>query len=68
MNLEEKIAKLDQLATEIEDNEIPLEKAIAVFEESVGLASDCMKTLNDLSGKLTVLTEQVRRLTDDSEE
>lgn len=66
MKLEEKIAKLDEFASEIEKNDLPLEKALEIFEQSVKLASECMQTLNDCSGKLEVLQEQVRRLTDEN--
>ena len=62
MKLEEKIEKLDKYATEIEKSDVPLEKALDIFAESVKLAEECMQTLNDCNGKLTVLTEQVKRL------
>lgn len=65
MNLEQKIAKLEEFAAEMERNEIPLEQALELFEKSVNLASECIATLNDVSGKLQVLTEQVKRLTDE---
>ena len=53
MNLEEKIAKLDELATEIE-NGAPLEESLKLFE-----------ILNDCNGRLVVLQEKVRKLTDE---
>lgn len=65
MKLEEKIAKLDEFATAIEQKDVTLEDALDIFEQSVKLASECFETLNDCSGKLTVLSEQVKRLTDE---
>ncbi|MCH5151185.1 MAG: exodeoxyribonuclease VII small subunit [Clostridiales bacterium] len=64
MNLEEKIAKLDQLANEIEDS-TSLEKSLEIFEQSIQLANECMTTLNDCKGKLVVLQEKVRKITDE---
>ena len=64
-NLEQKISELEKLAAEIERNEIPLEQALDVFEKSISLASECLETLNDQSGKLQVLTEQAKRLTNE---
>ena len=64
MNLEEKIAKLDQLANEIEGN-VSLEKSLEIFEQSIQLANECMATLNDCKGKLVVLQEKVRKITDE---
>lgn len=65
MKLEEKIAKLDQLATQIEAKDVALEDALKIFDQSVKLASECLQTLNDCNGKLTVLSEEVKRLTDE---
>ncbi len=64
MNLEQKLDKLDKLATQIEEG-LSLEESLAIFEESVNLAEDCLKTLNDCKGKLVVLQEKVRKLTDE---
>ena len=65
MKLEEKRAKLEQYATDMELKDIPLEEALNIFQESVQLAQECIQTLNDCNGKLTVLTEQVKGLTDE---
>ncbi len=65
MNLEEKIAKLNDLADKIEDD-VSLEESLSIFEQSVQLANECMKALDDCKGKLTVLQEQVRKLTDEN--
>ena len=65
MNLEEKIAKLDELASEIEGN-VSLEKSLEIFEQSIQLANECMTTLNDCKGKLVVLQEKVRKITDEN--
>ena len=65
MNLEEKIAKLDKLADQIE-NGVSLEKALEIFEQSVHLADECMTALNDCKGKLVVLQEKVRKITDEN--
>lgn len=64
MNLEQKLNKLEDLATQIE-NGTSLEQSIEIFEQSVKLADECMQTLNDCKGKLVVLQEKVRRLTDE---
>ena len=66
MNLEEKIAKLDNLASQIEDESVTLEKSLEIFEQSVQLAGECMTALNDSKGKLVVLQEKVRKITDEN--
>lgn len=62
--MEQKLNKLEDLATQIE-NGTSLEQSIEIFEQSVKLADECMQTLNDCKGKLVVLQEKVRRLTDE---
>lgn len=66
MSLEKKLAMLDSLADKIEDKDISLEESIKIFEQSVDLATECMKILGDCSGKLTVLQEKVRGITDEN--
>lgn len=65
MTLEQKIEKLNELSDAIE-SDIPLEKALVIFEESVKLAGECIDTLNDCKGKLTILQEKVKRITDEN--
>ena len=66
MNLEEKIAKLDTLADQIEDEQVTLEKSLEIFEQSVQLAGECMSALSDCKGKLVILQEKVRKITDEN--
>ena len=66
MNLEEKLAKLDELADQIEDENVTLEKSLEIFEQSVKLAGECMTSLNDCKGKLVVLQDKVRKITDEN--
>lgn len=64
MKLEEKLAKLDKIATLLE-GDIPLEDALKLFDESVKLANECMQTLDDCKGKLTVIQEKLRGIVDE---
>ena len=65
MTLEQKIAKLDEMATQIEEG-VSLEKSLEIFDKSVILVDECMKQLSDCKGKLTVLREKVRKMTDEN--
>lgn len=64
MNLEQKIAKLDELADQIEQG-VTLEKSIELFDQSVVLADECLKQLAECKGKLVILQEKVRKMTDE---
>lgn len=63
MKLEEKLDKLDKLARQIDDEQ-SLEKSLKLFEEGVELAADCIATLDDCSGRLTVLQQKVKEMVD----
>jgi len=63
MKLEEKLAKLESMADQIEQ-ETSLEKSMKIFAESVSLASECMEILNDCKGQLVVLQDKMKELND----
>lgn len=65
MTLEQKLAKLDSLASQLE-GDVSLEKSLAIFEESVSLATECMSVLNDCKGKLVVLQQKMEKLVDEN--
>lgn len=64
MTLEQKIAKLDELAMQIEQG-VSLEKSLEIFDKSVVLADECMKQLSECKGKLVILRDKVRKMTDE---
>lgn len=65
MTIEQKIAKLDELAEQIEQG-VSLEKSLEIFDQSVVLADECMKQLSECKGKLIILREKVRKMTDEN--
>lgn len=65
MTLEQKIDKLDKMAAEIEECE-SLEKCLGIFDKSVVLADECLKQLSECKGKLVILREKVRKITDEN--
>ena len=54
MKLEEKLAKLDKIATQLE-GDIPLEKALQLFEEGTSLVKLCAKQLDEAELKVVKL-------------
>lgn len=60
---EQSLARLEKIVDALEQGEVPLENAIALYEEGIGLSKECMETLaraelkikklsKDLSGKI----------------
>jgi exodeoxyribonuclease VII small subunit len=56
-NFEKAMARLEKIVSEMEQTEPDLDKALALFEEGVGLVKECGKKLNDAKQKIEILTK-----------
>lgn len=54
-SFEERLEKLEQLAEQIKDPKLPLEKAVAIFEEGITLSRSLKKELEAIQGKVEIL-------------
>ena len=52
---EEKLKELEELVTELERGELPLEESIAKFENGINLSKECHKKLDDAEKKINIL-------------
>ena len=59
---EECLTRLEQIVDELEKGDIPLEKALALFEEGVKLSQTCRKELETAEGKVEILLRQNGKL------
>jgi exodeoxyribonuclease VII small subunit len=59
---EEALQKLEKVVHQLEKGEIPLDKAIALFEEGVQLSDACRKQLEDAESKVEVLLKKNGKL------
>jgi exodeoxyribonuclease VII small subunit len=59
---EECLARLEKIVNELEKGELPLEKALALFEEGVQLSNSCRKELDEAEGKIEILMKQNGKL------
>lgn len=59
---EDCLARLEQIVNELEKGELPLEKALALFEEGVTLSNSCRKDLDEAEGKIELLMRQNGKL------
>ena len=59
---EECLARLEKIVNELEKGELPLEKALALFEEGVELSNSCRKELDEAEGKVEILMKQNGKL------
>jgi exodeoxyribonuclease VII small subunit len=54
-NLEKSMAQLEEIVQQLEDGDIPLEKALQQFEKGVKLSRDCQKALDSAEQRVKVL-------------
>ncbi len=55
---EEKLVKLEAIVLEMDNEDIPLEKAMALYEEGIKLRSDLVKWLGEAQEKIEILSRQ----------
>jgi exodeoxyribonuclease VII small subunit len=59
---EECLQRLEKIVDELEKGELPLEKALALFEEGIALSNSCRKELEAAEGKVEILLKQNGKL------
>jgi exodeoxyribonuclease VII small subunit len=63
---EECLQRLEQIVTELEKGDIPLEQALGLFEEGIQLSASCRKELEDAEGKVEILLNRNGKLQPES--
>lgn len=54
-SFEKKMARLEEIVSMMEEGGLPLEKAIALFEEGVVLSKECRGVLENTERRITLL-------------
>ncbi len=57
MSLEESMARLEEIVKELENEKLPLEKSLKLYEEGVKLASKCASELESAKRKIQILQQ-----------
>lgn len=55
---EECLQRLEQIVDQLEKGDVPLEQALALFEEGMKLSGDCRTELETAEGKVEILLKQ----------
>ncbi len=58
LKFEKALSRLEETVESLEKGDLPLEKALKVFEEGVHLSKICMKTLSEAEKKVEILIEE----------
>lgn len=54
-SFESSMQELEKLVEKLEENEVPLEDALSLYEKGIGLVKNCQEFLNQAEGKFKVL-------------
>ena len=60
MNLEQELKQLEDIAKKLESDELPLDEAIALFEDGVKLATSIRTALNEAKIRIETVVEKSR--------
>lgn len=55
---EERLNRLEDISGKIRDNDVPIEKALEMFEEGIKLAKGLEKDIDKMEGKISILLNQ----------
>ena len=55
---EKNLARLDAIVHELEDSELPLERALDLYEEGMKLSEFCHQQLEQAEGRVEILTRK----------
>lgn len=55
---EKNLERLDSIVQQLEDAELPLEKAIQFYEEGMKLSEVCQKQLDEAQGRVEILVKR----------
>ena len=57
-SFEKNLARLDAIVHELEDTDLPLDKALVLYEEGMKLSEFCHKQLGEAEGRVEILTKK----------
>jgi exodeoxyribonuclease VII small subunit len=58
MKFEEGLRKLEEIVSTLDEGKVPLDEALRLFEEGVGLTRKLSKTLDDIERKVEILVKK----------
>lgn len=59
MDFEKSIKDLENICNKMEDENLPLDEGVKLYEEGVTIAKDCYSELNKIKGKVTIIKQDL---------
>lgn len=63
MTFEESLEKLNQIKSELDDENITLDRSVELYKESVTYTKNCLDMLKSTEGKILVVKQELDKLT-----
>ena len=64
--LEEKLKRLQEITTSMENPELGISDGVALYEEGVAIAKDCYAELNKVKGKINIIKQELDKYKEES--
>lgn len=58
LKFEDALARLENIVTELEKGDLPLNESLKIFEEGVKLSKTCLKLLDDAERKVEIIVQE----------
>lgn len=68
MNFDECSNRLQEIVKQLEKNDVSVEEGTKLYEEGVEIAKKCFAILNDSKGKITILKDELDKLSNYDDE
>lgn len=59
MDFEKSIKDLENICNKMEDENLPLDEGVKLYEEGVTIAKDCYSELKKIKGKVTIIKQDL---------
>ena len=65
MTFEEMYVELENVTKKLDDKDVSLEESIALYNKGIELSNKCLESLNESKGKILLLTDELKKLTEE---
>lgn len=65
MTFEEMYVELENVTKKLDDKDVSLEESIALYNKGIKLSKKCLESLNESKGKILLLTDELKKLTEE---
>ena len=66
MNIEESLKEIEKIYSQLEDPVLDINEGVKIYERGVELVKECLKGLNEIKGKVNVLSKELETYKEES--